>query len=125
MKISAENMVVELLERMREAHELGGAARAGEAPASTAPRADPAPPGLDSRIVETARQVLAGDIVDATAAREAVLRHIVDDRLAGIDTRVAIDRAELIEGLSADPNMARELDEMLVFAAHRLGSTDG
>jgi len=145
MKVNQGAQPNQLFEQMRKAHtdrkqEIGGADKASgfslqnTNPASAAggfgvqgaqaTQASQTPP-LQKSILQIAQKVLDGKHAEPVAARREVIEAIVDDRFgAMIDPAKRRQTISMLEyTLSEDPQFAKEVDQMLIFAARELATS--
>lgn len=81
--------------------------------------------GLQKSILQIAQKVLDGKHAEPVAARREVIEAIVDDRFGGmIDPSKRRQTVSMLEyTLSEDPHFAKEVDQMLIFAARELATS--
>lgn len=145
MKVNQGAQPSQLFEQMRKAHtdrkqEIGGVDKAsgfslqntGAASAQGAQGALGATGGLATQtsplqksILQIAQKVLDGKHAEPVAARREVIEAIVDDRFgAMIDPSKRRQTVSMLEyTLSEDPHFAKEVDQMLIFAARELATS--
>lgn len=122
----------DLVGRMRRAHQEAaqaeevteGGAAVGGRPAAEAAADEPARASpLEQRLVETARQVMENQFDDPRAIRESVVETIVEERYgAAVQGEGGEQIAQTVKQvLSDDIGFRAEVDQMLLYAARRLG----
>lgn len=145
MKVNQGAQPSQLFEQMRKAHtdrkqEIGGADKAsGFSLQNTAAASGAGAAGvqggavaqatqtspLQKSILQIAQKVLDGKHAEPVAARREVIEAIVDDRFgAMIDPSKRRQTVSMLEyTLSEDPHFAKEVDQMLIFAARELATS--
>lgn len=130
MKIDGQNQLVDLIQRMQEAHDTaktdGASFSLSEQVAHTSRVDSPTEAGLIDRLKETATKALDGGFKDAESVRLAVVEDIVDDKLADLVPKRS-EKKKLIDGLQRtlvqDPEFEKQVDDMLIMAAREVGAS--
>lgn len=81
---------------------------------------------VETRVMETARRALEGDIESPEAARDEVVETIVEERYSGMIDETNRDSfmKSVKDSLADDVAFQAEVDNMLMHAARRLGRED-
>jgi len=81
---------------------------------------------VESRVMETARRALDGDIESPEAARDEVVEAVAEERYSGmIDETNRDDFMKSVkDSLADDVEFQAEVDNMLMHAARRIGRED-
>lgn len=111
-----------LLERMREA--AGASATDGPSAIVSQHAVEATEFGpLEARVRAAAEQVLAGAVTDAAAVRAEIVEQILRARWEDTLPAAEVDRLveETAVPLAEDPEFMRQVDEMLILAARKVG----
>ncbi len=128
MKINGQNLSVDLIARMQEAHktEKTESSKTFDVSKAAGPSKAEATSdsGLDGKLRVTAEKALNGDFKNEKELRLEVISTIIDERFEGITTKRS-EKKKLLQGLEAtllnDPEFATEIDDMMLMAAKELG----
>ena len=80
-------------------------------------------PAVEKAVLGIAKRVVSGELKESVVARREVLTAMVEDRFGHmLPAKLKRQTLKTLEqSLAHDPQFAREVDEMLVLAAERLG----